>query len=184
MARPAEIFPPLLDRLNAPHPSVQRFTVDVIFARFAAPSTAPQTCAPAREALTACLTHATSAVVDQSVTALCGLVQSGHCNADEALAHLLAALPAVRGEVVGSVCAGVVGMYVACVRDDVACARGDVAPAKGDADAREGRKMQQKGGIEFEGEKEGRGEQRAEVQWRWTGGTHPFTRVSMLPVRQ
>ncbi|GJP60207.1 hypothetical protein CLOP_g17418 [Closterium sp. NIES-67] len=98
MARPAEIFPPLLDRLNTPHPSVQRFTVDAIFARFAAPSTAPQTCTPARDALTACLTHATSAVVDQSVTALCGLVQSGHCKADEALAHLLAALPAKQQE--------------------------------------------------------------------------------------
>ncbi|CAI7769478.1 unnamed protein product, partial [Closterium sp. NIES-53] len=71
-------------------------------------------------------------------------------------------------------------MYVACVRDDVACVRGDVASEKGDADARKGR---QEGGMKRGEGKEGRREQREEVQWRWTGGTHPFTRVSLLETR-
>ncbi|XP_024518081.1 protein RST1 [Selaginella moellendorffii] len=95
-------FAILWDKLQAPHPLLQRVAVSSIFQRFAAAPDAALMMSQAgsgKEALVRCLASQNPCIVDQSVRELCKIAKSGGISLGQAVMILQASLDSVTSSI-------------------------------------------------------------------------------------
>ncbi|CAM6092764.1 unnamed protein product [Calypogeia fissa] len=97
-----------VEKLQLPHPLVQRFAVNAIFERLkSGPAHTKWESPVGQEALARCLTSSNAAVIDQTVKEMCNACAEGLVSVERGLQDLQAALDAVNSESVASVVNGI-----------------------------------------------------------------------------
>ncbi|CAM6087222.1 unnamed protein product [Calypogeia fissa] len=97
-----------VEKLQLPHPLVQRFAVNAIFERLKSGPAHTKWGSPVgHEALARCLTSSNAAVIDQTVKEMCNACAEGLVSVERGLQDLQAALDAVNPESVASVVNGI-----------------------------------------------------------------------------
>ncbi|BFI25408.1 hypothetical protein MPTK2_1g20850 [Marchantia polymorpha subsp. ruderalis] len=96
------------EKLQLPHPLVQRFAVNAIFQRLkSGPAHSNLNSPIGQEAFSRCLNSTQPAVIDQTVKEICSLCREGKISVERGLQELQSALESVNAESVGGMVNGI-----------------------------------------------------------------------------